>query len=88
MNKSKNLVLCHHCDQLVSRSTRNRHENKRNRKDNLRNSCQKSESSDTTDSDSETRQHVDTTTCKLYMWLCLHADVSLSHCKGETFHAC
>ena len=64
MDESRNLVLCHHCDQLVSRSTRNRHENKRNREDILRNSCQKSESSDTTDSDSETRQHVDTTTCK------------------------
>ncbi|CAB4011818.1 Hypothetical predicted protein [Paramuricea clavata] len=62
MDESRNLVLCHHCDQLVSRSTRNRHENKRNREEVLRKSCQKSESSDTTDSDSEGRQHIDTTT--------------------------
>ena len=30
MEETRNLVLCGHCDQLVSRSTRNRHVNKRN----------------------------------------------------------
>ena len=59
MNESRNLVLCNHCDQLVSRSTRNRHENKRNLPEAIRRSYQdvnaESESSDTTESDSETQ---------------------------------
>ncbi|CAB4008904.1 Hypothetical predicted protein [Paramuricea clavata] len=56
MEESRNLVMCGHCDQLVSRSTRNRHENKRNHPCALRKSYQNivgESSSDCTDSDSE-----------------------------------
>ena len=57
MEETRNLVTCSHCDQLVSRSTRNRHENKRNNRRVLRKSYQnivvESETSDSNDCDTE-----------------------------------
>ena len=57
MEETRNLVLCGHCDQLVSRSTRNRHANKRTHPHVLRRSYQNIvvESSESNDSDTDTQ---------------------------------